>query len=51
VRRRYWRLGVAGVWEVIALLRRRELAGLFGEPIVAERVGPLAKSWIAVRRT
>jgi SAM-dependent methyltransferase len=49
VRRRYWRLGVAGEWEEIALLRRRELAALFGEPVVAERVGPLVKSWIAVR--
>ena len=48
VRRVYWRLGVAGDWEDIALLRRGELAALFGEP-VAERVGPLAKSWISVR--
>jgi SAM-dependent methyltransferase len=48
LRRRYWRLGVAGP-EDIALLRRRELAQLFGEPVVAERIGPLAKSWIAVR--
>jgi SAM-dependent methyltransferase len=50
LRRRYWRLGVAGEWEEISLLRRAELRALFGEPIVAERVGPLAKSWIAVRR-
>jgi SAM-dependent methyltransferase len=50
LRRRYWRLGVAGEWEDIALLRRDELRALFGEPVVAERVGPLAKSWIAVRR-
>jgi SAM-dependent methyltransferase len=50
IRRRYWRLGVAGEWEEIALLRRGEVAALFGEPVVAERVGPLAKSWIAVRR-
>jgi SAM-dependent methyltransferase len=48
MRRAYWRLGVAGP-EDIALLRRRELTALFGEPVVAERVGPLAKSWIAVR--
>jgi SAM-dependent methyltransferase len=48
-RRRYWRLGVAGEWEDIALLRRRELAALFGDPVIAERVGPLVKSWIAVR--
>jgi hypothetical protein len=50
LRRRYWRLGVAGDWEEIALLRRAELRALFGEPVLAERVGPLAKSWIAVRR-
>jgi SAM-dependent methyltransferase len=50
LRRRYWRLGVAGEWEDISLLRRGELAGLFGEPIAAERIGPLTKSWIAVRR-
>ncbi len=49
VRRPYWRLGVAGDWEDIALLRRAELEALFG-PAVAERVGPLAKSWISVRR-
>ena len=48
-RRGYWRLGVAGSWEDIRLLRRRELAALFGEPVLAERVGPLAKSWISVR--
>ncbi len=50
LRRRYWRLGVAGEWEDISLLRRGELAALFGEPVVAERVGPPAKSWIALRR-
>ncbi len=49
LRRRYWRLGVAGEWEEIALLRRGELAALFpGARVVAERVGPVAKSWIAV---
>jgi SAM-dependent methyltransferase len=48
-RQRVWPFGVAGEWEEIALLRRRELAELFGEPVIAERVGPLAKSWIAVR--
>ena len=48
VRRRYWRLGVMGEWEEIALLRRGELAALFpGGDVVAERVGPLAKSWIS----
>jgi SAM-dependent methyltransferase len=50
LRRRYWRLGVAGEWEDISLLRRGELAALFGEPIAAERIGPLTKSWIALRR-
>ena len=48
LRRPYWRLGVAGDWEDIALLRRAEMAALFGEP-VAERVGPLVKSWVSVR--
>jgi SAM-dependent methyltransferase len=51
LRRPYWRLGVAGEWEEIALLRRGELAALFpGGEVVAERVGPVAKSWIAVGR-
>ena len=50
VRRPYWRLGVAAAWEDVRLLRRDELARLFpGGDVVAERVGPLAKSWIAVR--
>jgi SAM-dependent methyltransferase len=49
IRRPYWRLGVAGEWEEIALLRRGELARLFPDgEVIAERVGPLAKSWIAV---
>jgi SAM-dependent methyltransferase len=48
VRRPYWRLGVAGEWEEIELLRRAEMRALFGEP-VAERVGPLTKSWISVK--
>lgn len=48
LRRPYWRLGVAGDWEDIALLRRAELAVLFGDP-VAERLGPLVKSWVSVR--
>jgi SAM-dependent methyltransferase len=48
-RRLYWRLGVAGDWEEIALLRRRELAALLPDgQVVAERVGGLAKSWISV---
>jgi len=48
LRRYYWRLGVAGDWEDIALLGRAEMTALFGAP-VAERLGPLAKSWISVR--
>jgi SAM-dependent methyltransferase len=52
VRRAYWRLGVAGTWEPgLRLLRRGEVETLFpGGEIVAERLGPLAKSWISVRR-
>jgi len=49
LRRPYWRLGVAGAWEDIHLLRRAELAALFGEPILAERFGGVVKSWIALR--
>jgi SAM-dependent methyltransferase len=49
LRRPYWRLGAAGAWEDIRLLRRTELEALFGEPILAERVGGLVKSWIALR--
>ena len=49
LRKPYWQLGVAGDWEEISLLRRSELAALFGEPVIAERLGPLPKSWIAVR--
>jgi SAM-dependent methyltransferase len=48
MRRPYWRLGVAGAWEDIALLRRAEMEALFGPP-QAERVGPLVKSWVSVR--
>jgi SAM-dependent methyltransferase len=48
LRRRYWRLGTQGVWEDIDLLRRGEVADLFGAPVHAERVGPLTKSWIAI---
>jgi SAM-dependent methyltransferase len=48
LRRAYWRLGVAGEWEQIELLRRAEMTALFGAP-VAERAGPLVKSWISVR--
>jgi SAM-dependent methyltransferase len=47
-RRLYWRLGAAGGWEEISLLRRAELEELFG-PARAERIGPLVKSWVCVR--
>ena len=49
IRRAYWRLGAAGHWEDVRLLGRRELEALFG-PAIAERFGPLTKSWISVRR-
>jgi SAM-dependent methyltransferase len=49
LRRPYWRLGAAGAWEDVRLLRRAELAALFGEPVLAERLGGLVKSWIALR--
>ena len=49
VRKPYWRLGVMGEWEDVRLLRRAEMERLFGAP-VAERLGPLTKSWISVRR-
>jgi SAM-dependent methyltransferase len=48
LRRPYWRLGAAGEWEEIALLRRLEIEGLFG-PALPERLGPLVKSWVCVR--
>jgi SAM-dependent methyltransferase len=48
LRRRYWRLGAAGGWEEIRLLRRAEVERLFG-PALAERFGPLVKSWVCVR--
>jgi SAM-dependent methyltransferase len=48
IRRRYWRLGTQGFWEDIDLLGRAEVERLFGAPVHAERVGPLAKSWIAI---
>jgi SAM-dependent methyltransferase len=47
LRRRYWRLGAAGEWEEIPLLRREEMQALFG-PAQAERFGPLVKSWVCV---
>jgi SAM-dependent methyltransferase len=47
-RRPYWRAGTQGYWEDIDLLRRGEVAALFSAPVYAERLGPLAKSWIAI---
>ncbi len=47
LRRLYWRLGAAGEWEDISLLRRAEMEALFG-PAHAERLGPLVKSWVCV---
>jgi SAM-dependent methyltransferase len=49
LRRRYWSFGAAGDWEEISLLRRIEVEALFG-PALAERVGPLTKSWVCVSR-
>jgi len=46
-RRLYWRLGAAGGWEEISMLRRAEVEELFG-PALPERVGPLVKSWVCV---
>lgn len=48
-RKRYWKLGAAGNWEDISLLRKGELEQLFGGPIFGERVGRLVKSWLSVR--
>ncbi len=47
VRRSYWRLGAAGGWEDIQLLRRSEMESLFG-PALPERFGPLVKSWVSL---
>lgn len=50
-RRAYWRLGASAIWEPdLRLLRRAELEALFGATVIAERLGPLVKSWIALRR-
>jgi len=48
LRRAYWRLGAAGEWEDIRLLRRAEMDALFG-PARPERLGPFVKSWVSVR--
>ncbi|MFI4985251.1 MAG: class I SAM-dependent methyltransferase [Solirubrobacterales bacterium] len=49
LRKAYWHLGAAGGWEQISLLRRAEIEQLFG-PALPERMGPLVKSWVCVRR-
>lgn len=50
LRRPYWRLGAQGFWEDIHLLGRHEMRTLFpGAQVHAERLGPLAKSWLAIR--
>jgi len=49
LRRPYWRLGAAGQWEQISLLRAGEVERLFGVPPLPERFGPLVKSWVCVR--
>jgi SAM-dependent methyltransferase len=50
IRKPYWRLGTQGFWEDISLLTRAELRGLFpAADVHAERLGPLAKSWVAIR--
>jgi SAM-dependent methyltransferase len=48
LRKPYWRLGAAGGWEEIELLRRGELERLFGRAL-PERLGPLVKSWVSIR--
>jgi SAM-dependent methyltransferase len=48
LRRPYWRLGAQGPWEDISLLDRAEVERLFAAPVHTERLGPLAKSWIAI---
>src|SRR5271154_2148897 len=48
LRRVYWRLGAAGAWEEISLLRKAQMEELFG-PALPERIGPLVKSWVCVR--
>jgi len=49
-RRAYWKLGAAGSWEDIALLRRGEMQALLPGDLLCERAGPFVKSWINVRR-
>jgi SAM-dependent methyltransferase len=48
LRKPYWRLGAGGEWEEIHLLRRAEMAALFGPPR-PERVAGLTKSWVSLQ--
>lgn len=48
MRARYWRLGAGSDVNEVNLLGRRELEALFG-PAHRERLGPITKSWIALR--
>ncbi|WP_205698398.1 class I SAM-dependent methyltransferase [Conexibacter sp. SYSU D00693] len=47
LRHLYWLLGAADFEPDLRLLRRREVERLFG-PALAERTGPLVKSWVVV---
>ncbi len=49
LRKPYWRLGAAGEWEEISLLRRGEMERLFGMPARPERFCGLVKSWVCMR--
>jgi SAM-dependent methyltransferase len=49
LRRPYWRLGAAGAWEDVALLRRGAVPVLWGAPVRPPRLGGVVKSWIALR--
>jgi SAM-dependent methyltransferase len=48
LRRPYWKLGASAEWQDISLLRRAEMQALFG-PALAERLGPLVKSWVCIK--
>ena len=48
-RRVVWERTAVGPWEEVHLLKRHEVADLFGHDPIAERMGPLVKSWTAVR--
>ena len=50
LRKHYWKLGAAGGWEDISLLRKSELEELFGGVVFGERLGRVVKSWICVKK-